>query len=104
MTATVRVLPAGVEIEVDEGESLMSAARRQGYRWPTVCEGLGTCRTCFVEVRAGSDRCSPIDQLEEEGISALRKPLDGQTRLACQVKMSGGEVTVHKLGVRAAKK
>lgn len=102
--ATVRVMPAGVEIEVDDGESLMSAALRQGYRWPTVCGGLGTCRTCFVEVRVGVEKCSPMSQLEAEGIAALRKPVDGETRLACQVRISGGEVTVHKSGVRPMKR
>lgn len=100
MNATVRVLPSGVEIEVRTGESLMAAAERQGYRWPTVCHGLGTCRTCFVEVLDGAECCSPMGPLETEGITGLRKPLDGATRLACQLRIPEGEVSVLKRGVR----
>ena len=53
MTHTVAVRPSDVEIEVRDGEDLFSAAQRLGYRWPTVCGGKGTCRTCFVQVEEG---------------------------------------------------
>ena len=39
----VRVEPAGVDIPVDDGETLMAAAVRAGYRWPTVCGGQAQC-------------------------------------------------------------
>lgn len=96
-------MPSGVEIDVAPGETLMAAAQRLGYRWPTICGGQGTCRTCFVELQAGADRCSAISELEREGIEALKKPLDGLTRLACQVRIDGDGVTVLKRGVRPAR-
>lgn len=99
---TVRVLPSEIEIEVLPGESLMAAAQRQGYRWPTVCGGQGTCRTCFVRVESGQEGCATVDDLEEEGIEALRRPVDGRTRLACQLRINQGPVTVTKRGVRPA--
>lgn len=100
MTATVIVRPAGIELELADGEPLLRAAERHGYRWPTICGGLGTCRTCFVEVDEGRESCSDIGGLEREGIEALRRPVDGRTRLACQLTVSGGTVTVVKRGVR----
>lgn len=101
---TVRVRPAGLDIEVPDGEDLMSAAQRAGYKWPTICGGQGTCRTCYVEVEAGIDNCSPMRPLEREGIEALKKPLDGATRLACQLAVTGPGVVVLKRGVRERKR
>lgn len=100
MTGTVLVHPAGLEITLHEGESLMRAAERQGFTWPTICGGQGTCRTCFVRVEDGEAHCSEIGGLEREGIAALRRPFDGRTRLACQLRVTGGPVTVTKRGVR----
>lgn len=101
MTGVVVVRPSGLELELHDGEPLLRAAERAGYRWPTICGGQGTCRTCFVEVEHDDEAaCSQIGQLEREGIEALRRPVDGRTRLACQLTVSGGPVTVTKRGVR----
>ena len=99
----VRVLPVDEDIAVGPGESLMAAAERGGYKWPTICGGQGTCRTCYVELREGVDQCAPIGSLEQEGIQALKKPVDGWTRLACQLRISGDGVVVVKRGVRPRK-
>ena len=99
MTAIVLVEPSGTRLAVPMGQTVFEAARQAGYRWPTICGGQGTCRTCFVQVRAGLEHCSPIAALEREGIESLRRPLDGHTRLACQLRVTG-PVTVTKSGVR----
>ena len=59
VTHRVEVWPSGVELAVRDGEDLFSAAQRLGYRWPTVCGGKATCRTCFVQVEQGAENCSP---------------------------------------------
>jgi 2Fe-2S ferredoxin len=99
LTPLVLVRPAEIELAVEGGETLFQAAERAGYRWPTICGGQGTCRTCFVRVHEGAEHCSEIDPLEAEGIGALRQPLDGTVRLACRLRVSG-PVTVTKRGVR----
>ncbi|MFF7946384.1 2Fe-2S iron-sulfur cluster-binding protein [Streptomyces griseorubiginosus] len=99
MTHRVTVSPSGVELDVHDDEDLFAAAQRLGYRWPTVCGGQGTCRTCFVQVDEGAENCSPVGPLEREGIQALRRPVDGLTRLACRLRVEG-PVTVTKRGVR----
>ena len=35
MSGRVRVEPLGVEFDLGDGETLMAAARRAGYYWPT---------------------------------------------------------------------
>jgi chlorosome envelope protein X len=95
----IRVEPAGVELVLEDGETLFLAAGRAGYKWPTICGGQGTCRTCFVRIQEGAENCSPMEPLETEAIHALRQPLDGSTRLACQLRTTG-PVTVTKRGVR----
>lgn len=101
LNPAVLVQPAGIELAVRPGETLFEAAAREGYRWPTVCGGQGTCRTCFVQVRAGAEHCSGMGALEREGIAALRQPLDGSVRLACRLQVTG-PVTVTRRGVRRA--
>ena len=68
MTATVRVEPSGITLDVRDGETVMAAARRAGYRWPTICGGLADCGACALEVvestgalRASSPCCREID-------------------------------------------
>jgi|HubBroStandDraft_6_1064221.scaffolds.fasta_scaffold92359_2 2Fe-2S ferredoxin len=36
----VRVEPLGVDIDVRPGESIMAAAQRSGYYWPTHCQAM----------------------------------------------------------------
>lgn len=95
----VTVQPSGVRLDPAPGETVFAAAARQGYRWPTVCGGLGTCRTCLMVVDEGRENCSPIEDLEGEGLDALKEPRDGVRRLACQTRVSG-DVVVTKRGVK----
>jgi 2Fe-2S ferredoxin len=99
VTQTVSVEPAGVVIELEPGESLLRAAQRCGYRWPTVCDGNASCGVCVAQVVSGFENCSEIGTLELERIVALNKPVDGKARLACQLTIEG-PVTVHRRGVR----
>ena len=104
VSGLVRVRPGGLDLHVCDGETIMSAAIRAGYRWPTVCGGQGTCRTCFVLVESGAENCSGISSLEAEGIDAIRRTVTGDVRLACQLRLTGGVATVHKRGVRPVRK
>lgn len=100
--ATVRVEPSGIQFAVAAGETIMGAAVRQGYRWPTVCGGEGQCRACFVVVLDGLANLEPVGRLEREGIRILVESGEDPAvvRLACQAKPVG-DVTVQKHGVRA---
>ena len=100
--AWIRVEPSGAEFEVDSNETIMAAARRQGYRWPTICNGKAECTTCFVKVVAGVSNLGPIGPVEERGMDTLLRSFPeagGSIRLACQTTLTG-DVVVRKPGVR----
>ncbi len=52
MTYEVTVEPTGDVVEVEEGQTILDAALRQGVWLPFAC-GHGTCATCKVEVVEG---------------------------------------------------
>jgi len=101
VAGTVHVEPAGIDIEVGDGESVMHAAERHGYRWPTVCHGQAICTTCFFEVVEGGEHLAPPQDLERNALaqSPLVQVATGEVRLACQARVAGA-VTVRKRGVR----
>lgn len=102
---TVTVLPADITFETLPGETLLGAAQRLGYSWPTVCGGEGQCRTCYAVVEEGENALSPITALEEEGLEALAivmRRTGKPVRLACQA-VPIGNLVVHRTGVRPAK-
>jgi 2Fe-2S ferredoxin len=103
VAGTVHVEPAGVDIDVGDDESVMRAAERQGYRWPTVCHGQAVCTTCFFEVVSGGEHLAAPGPLERAALaqSPLVQLAQGEARLACQARVTG-PVTVHKRGVRPA--
>ncbi|MEX0751216.1 MAG: 2Fe-2S iron-sulfur cluster-binding protein [Dehalococcoidia bacterium] len=99
----IRILPLDIEIEADRDETVMGAAQRAGYYWPTTCGGEGRCTTCACEVTEGLESLTAMGRAEqrslvyERGESVLRTP----TRLACQARVAGeGAVVVRKPGVR----
>lgn len=99
MTSTVTVRPSGATFDVEPGETIMAAALRNGFRWPTVCGGQGTCRTCVFKVVEGEDAfCEPND-IEKEAMALLRRGPGSMVRLACQAR-TDSDVTVNKPGVR----
>jgi ferredoxin, 2Fe-2S len=100
-THSVAVEPSGICLDVSEGETIMGAAERSGYRWPTLCHGGGTCSICWVEVTAGDDHLSAMKDDERETLGLLSRRLRATraVRLACQARVEG-DVIVRKPGVR----
>ncbi|MGH3560579.1 MAG: 2Fe-2S iron-sulfur cluster-binding protein [Mycobacterium sp.] len=98
----VRVEPAGIVIDVAHGETLMHAAERLGYRWPTSCHGEAKCTACFVVVEDGVERLEPARPLELAGLELFQggSLYEGrEVRLACQLRPRGDAI-VFKRGVR----
>ncbi len=100
----VRVEPAGVTFDLLEGESLLAAAARAGYRWPTVCGGLSECGVCVLEVlEAEPEQHEPANHAEEHRLASVpdrRQRPDAVLRLACQFRPGSGDAVVAKRGVR----
>jgi ferredoxin, 2Fe-2S len=96
--AVVRVEPGDHSITVDAEESLLAAALRQGYRWPTLCNGVGQCTICFVKMIAGTEHVTPAQPQERERLEDCGRT-DPDIRLACQMRVHG-PITVFKRGLR----
>ena len=97
----VTVHPLGVTLDVEDGETVFATAVANGYRWPTVCGGQGSCHMCFMKVLDGEAGLDDVEPWEAEGLAELGQVGDeGETiRLACQARVRG-DVTVFKRGVR----
>lgn len=100
LSHVARVEPAGLEIEVRRGETLFDAAYREGYAWPTICAGQGTCTHCHVRVLHGGGDVSPVNtDHERRSIKRVAQRLYGKdpdgVRMACQIELSG-DVTVEQ--------
>jgi ferredoxin len=98
---TVTVLPRGVTVTVGSGQSVYEAAVEQDVRWPTTCEGLGTCHLCYMSVVEGAEGLDPVESFEAEGLAEVIDTAgQGPLRLACQVRPKR-DLVVFKRGVRA---
>ena len=99
---TVRVEPKGIVLEVQVGETIMEAATRLGYSWPTVCGGQASCTTCVCDVEEGAEALEPISRLERTELERVFPTLERRglpVRLACQARPTA-DVVVTKRGVR----
>ncbi len=92
-----------MDIDVRAGETLIQAAWRAGYHWPTLCYAMGTCTACQCEVLDGlhllSERTAAEVALLDDLNRRVRRSNPRRVRLACQVTVAG-DVTVRKHGVR----
>ncbi len=96
----VTVQPAGYDIEVAAGETIMAGANARGYYWPTTCGGRGECTTCACVVLAGAENLSSMSRFESYSLAEGRgrAVLTTPTRLACQARVLG-DVEIRKPGV-----
>jgi 2Fe-2S ferredoxin len=95
----VRVEPIGVDIDVEPGETIIEAAWRLGYHWPTACYGQAWCTKCTVEVLCGAEDISaPEDEERRALANRLSRSGPETTRLACRAQPTG-DISVRKEGV-----
>ena len=101
MTAlnVVRVEPIGIDLEVMPGETVMQAAERRGYYWPTVCGGVTECGACRCEVQSGAELAGSAEGREIQVLRGIGLSA-GRFRLACCL-VPVGPLVVLKVGVRA---
>jgi ferredoxin len=94
---TVLVMPLNATFDVLAGETVMRAAGRHNYYWPTVCGGRGECAACALVIEQGIDNAGPITAAEHVQLAHVA-PNSAQ-RLACQLTISGS-IRARKNGVR----
>ncbi len=101
MTGRIRLEPLGVVFALEAGETLMAAAVRVGYYWPTICHGNAQCNRCVVRVIDGIGLVPPtaVELVGLRGVRWRNGIEDHAERLACQLRATGDAV-VDKRGVR----
>lgn len=100
----IQVEPTGISFETNDDETIMAAAIRNGYTWPTNCGGQGTCKTCVFMILEGEDNLTEIEPWEATALDSVIDVLPNAEkgwRLACQAKATG-DVRLKKIGVRQA--
>src|SRR4051794_12710143 len=82
----VRIEPAGMDLVVPPGMTVMGAAAAAGVRWPSVCGGLAQCAVCAVEVVTSAAPLADPALREQQMLNRLatRPRQNGTMRLACQ--------------------
>jgi uncharacterized 2Fe-2S/4Fe-4S cluster protein (DUF4445 family) len=82
---TVDFQPLGRRVRIEEGKTVLEAARRAGVGLNAVCGGAGVCGTCRVRVVEGL--VSSPNRSEENFLD--QDDFDQGYRLACQVEIRG---------------
>ena len=97
----VHVGPIDVTFKLGPDETLIAAAWREGYYWPTVCGGRGECTACHVIIEDGAANAVPPERIEDLVLAPVIARRDPRLtiRLACQLKVRG-PVRVRKKAVR----
>ena len=88
----VRFVKEQLEVEVEDGATILEAARKAGAPEGDRCGAVCACSTCHVYVVEGFDSTSEI---EDEEFDILDKAFDVQehSRLGCQARIHG-DITV----------
>ena len=82
--STVKLTINGIQVEVDEGSTVLDAAVKAGVKVPTLCylkdiNAIGACRMCLVEIKGARAWAAACVQPAAEGMEvstntpALRK-------------------------------
>jgi 2Fe-2S ferredoxin len=95
----VTVEPDKIVLTVAPGETVIEAAWRLGYVWPTTCYGRAECTACHVDIIDGAEHASPVEDEEAAALAVLGARRQ-TVRLACRLQFDGDAV-VEKRGVRA---
>ena len=78
--------PYGRRLEIEEGESILEAARRASIGLRSECGGLGLCGRCRVII---DDLKAVSPPTEAEGRLLTPEELERGVRLACQTRIHG---------------
>jgi ferredoxin, 2Fe-2S len=84
--------PFHLTFSCDEGESVFEVARRNGVPISTACAGKATCGLCRVKIVSGETHLNPFGPNERKHLGNVY--FITKERLACQARVSGGDVTV----------
>ena len=82
----VKIMPEGINVEVDKGTNLLDAANAAGITLKSSCGGQGTCGRCCVKVLEG--------KVEGGNVNMSKSKREEGYILACTATVEDGDVTV----------
>jgi len=85
--------PEGQQFDVKKGASLCEALLKHGVAIEHACDMVAACATCHVLVRVGSETLDEPDDDENDQLDNAWG-LEPCSRLACSVRVKGGDITV----------
>ena len=94
----VRFVRAGggvSEVDAAEGSRLLDVAQADGQPLEGTCDGVMACATCHVIVDPADFAGLPAAGPEEEDMLDLVPTAARTSRLACQIHLAPGTLTVH---------
>jgi CDP-4-dehydro-6-deoxyglucose reductase len=108
MSFTVSVQPSDKRFEVDEGETILEAALRQGVVLPYGCKN-GACGSCKAEILEGSieqgphstNALKPEEAVRGQALLCCSRP-QSDLVVRCRVVAAAGDIPVRKLPCRIA--
>ena len=110
MKHTLILMPSGRRGKVDDGATVMDAARQMGVEIESICGGRQTCHKCRVVVEkgrfdkhgitSGEDHLTPRTEKE---ITLLEKLGTPEQRLSCDARIHGDLLITIPEGSRAQK-
>lgn len=85
--------PSGTEIAAQRGKSICDTLLENGVAIEHACEKQAACTTCHVILRAGFDSLEDASEKEEDMLDKAWG-LEATSRLSCQAKMAGEDLTI----------
>ena len=89
--ATIFFADEGTEITVADGASVKDAVDEHGAEIPFGCRE-GACATCVIRVKEGAEFLNSLTENEE--MTLLPNEIEEGLRLACQLTVSGGRISI----------
>ena len=85
--------PQGAEFDAPDGAVLCKALLEHGVNIEHACDMSCACTTCHVIVRKGLNSLEPAEEKEDDMLDKAWG-LTSQSRLSCQVKVDGEDLTI----------
>ncbi len=85
--------PQGLQLEVQQGETILDAALRHGIDIEHACEKSCACTTCHCVIRQGFNSLNPCTETEEDMLDKAWG-LEPESRLSCQARVMDEDLIV----------
>ena len=82
-------------VTVQPGQTILEASLAAGIPHYHACGGKGQCSTCRVLVKEGADNLSEPNVREKQ--ARIKMKLPSEVRLACQTRVTGEPVKLHRI-------